>query len=133
MAKAQPKTSADDAPAGGLAQDQQDQQQGDAVAGQEPSGQAPAMAGAASEGAGAGDVLQGGSNPEPEALVDVRVLAAVTIAEQRFHPDDLIEGVPQCVAQAYAGSVDQHPDAVAYARSTGSPVKPFPGYAHAEN
>ncbi|WP_159917866.1 hypothetical protein [Pantoea sp. 18069] len=130
MAKAQPKTSADGAPAGGLVQDQQ---QGDAAAGQEHAGQAPAMAGAASEGAGAGDVLQGGSNPEPEALVDVRVLAAVTIAEQRFHPDDLIEGVPQGVAQAYAGSVDPHPDAVAYARSIGAPVKPFPGQAHAED
>lgn len=131
MAKAQPKTSADDAPPDGQVQDQQ--QQGDAAAGQEPAGQAPAMVGAASEGAGAGDVLQGGSDPEPEALVDVRVLAAVTIAEQRFHPDDLIEGVPQGVAQAYAGSVDQHPDAVAYARSTGAPVKPFPGHAHAED
>lgn len=130
MAKAQPKTSADDAPADGQVQDQP---QGDTAAEQEPAGHAAAMAGAASEGAGAGDVLQGGSNPEPEALVDVRVLAAVTIAEQRFHPDDLIEGVPQGVAQAYAGSVDQHPDAVAYARSTGAPVKPFPGHAHAED
>lgn len=133
MAKAQPKTSADGAPAGGLAQDQQEQRQGDDAAGQEPTDQAPALAGAAPEGAGAGDVLRGGADTEPEAMVDVRVLVAVTIAEQRFHPNDLIEGVPQCVAQAYAGSVDQHPDAVAYARSTGAPVKPFPGHAHAEN
>ena len=66
-------------------------------------------------------------------LVDVRVLAAVTIGGERFQPDDVIEGMPEGVAQAYAGSVDQHPAAVAYARSVGAPVKPFPGQAHEED
>ena len=68
------------------------------------------------------------------ALVAVRVLAAVTIDGVRFAPDDVIEGMPETIAQAYAGSVDPHPDAVAYARSVGAPVKPFPGgQAHAED
>lgn len=68
-------------------------------------------------------------------LCDVRVLAAVTIAGQRFQPDDVIEGIPEDVAKAHAGSVDPHPDAVDYARSAGAPVKPFqaPGRAHAED
>lgn len=65
--------------------------------------------------------------------VEVRVLAAVTIGGEHFQPGDVIEGVPWSVADAYAGSVDPHPDAVAYARSIGTPVKPYPGQAHAED
>ena len=64
---------------------------------------------------------------------DVRVLAAVTIGGERYQPDDVIEGLPAHLAQAYMGSVDAHPDAVAYARSIGASVKPFPGQAHAED
>lgn len=64
---------------------------------------------------------------------DARVLAAVTIDGQRYQPDDVIEGLPQALAQAYKSSLDPHPDAVAYARSTGAPVKPFLGQVHAED
>ena len=103
MAKAQPKTAEASASDDALTADP---------------AKAPATAGAA---------------PGDGELVDVRVLAAVTIGGERFEPDDVIEGMPDNVAQAYAGSVDPHPDAVAYARATGAPVKHFPGAAHAED
>lgn len=64
---------------------------------------------------------------------DVRVLAAFTIGDMSYQPDDVIEGLPTNLAKAYDGRVDTHPDAVAYARSIGAPVKPFPGQAHAED
>ena len=94
--------------------------------------QAPATAGAA-DGQGAGAGTQQDPVAQEVALVAVRVLAAVTIDGVRFAPDDVIEGVPEPTAKAHAGSVDPHPDAVAYARSIGAPVKPFPGQAHAED
>lgn len=111
---------------------QQTQQQGadDTAPAGEP--QAPATAGAA-DGQGAGAGAQQDPAPQDVAPVAVRVLAAVTIDGVRFAPDDVIEGMPETIAQAYAGSVDPHPDAVAYARSVGAPVKPFPGQAHAED
>ena len=56
---------------------------------------------------------------------DVRVLAAVTIADVRYQPGVVIEGIPVDVAEAHAGSVDAHPDAVAYARSTNAEVLQF--------
>ena len=95
-------------------------------------GQATATAEAA-DGQTAGAAAQPDHAPQQVQLVDVRVLADVTIGGMRFQPDDVIEGMPDSVAQAYAGSVDPHPDAVAYARSLGAPVLPFPGQAHAED
>lgn len=92
-------------------------------------GQAPATAGAA-DGQTAGAAAQPDAVPQQVQLIDVRVLAAVTIGGARFQPDDVIEGMPDSVAQAYAGSVDPHPDAVAYARSLGASVLHFPGQSH---
>lgn len=52
----------------------------------------------------------------------VRVLVGATVGAQHYSPDTVLENVPVAVAQAYAGVVDPHPDAVAYARSIGAPV-----------
>lgn len=92
-------------------------------------GQAPAQATAGAAPEGATEAAQGNSadiDPVPDVeRCDVRVLAPVTIGCERFVPNDVIEGLPLALAKAHAGSVDTHPDAVDYARSTGSPVKPF--------
>ena len=121
-----------EAPAADQAAGRQAQQQGADETAQASETQAPATAGAADgQGAGAGTPQE--PAPQDVALVAVRVLAAVTIDGVRFAPDDVIEGMPEAIAQAYAGSVDPHPDAVTYARSVGAPVKPFPGQAHAED
>jgi len=130
--KPKPTPTAADAPAADQATGQQFQQQGADETAQVSETQAPATAGAA-DGQGAGAETQHDPAPQDVALVAVRVLAAVTIDGERFQPDDVIEGMPEAIAQAYAGSVDPHPDAVAYARSVGAPVKPFPGQAHAED
>jgi hypothetical protein len=130
--KPKPTPTAADAPVADQAAGQQVQQQGADETAQAGETQAPATAGAAG-GQGAGADVQQDSGPQELVLVDVRVLAAATIDGVRFAPDDVIEGMPETIAQAYAGSVDPHPDAVAYARSVGSPVKPFPGQAHAED
>ncbi|MXN31042.1 hypothetical protein [Delftia sp. CH05] len=130
--KPKPTPTAADAPAADQATGPQAQQQGAEDTAQAGETQAPATAGAA-DGQGAGAGTQQDPASQDVALVDVRVLAAVTIDAVRFAPDDVIEGMPEAIAQAYAGSVDPHPDAVAYARSVGSPVKPFPGQAHAED
>lgn len=130
--KPKPTPAAADALAADQAAGQQSQQQGTDETAQASETQAPATAGAA-DGQGAGAGTQQDPAPQDVALVAVRVLAAVTIDGVRFQPDDVIEGMPESVAKAYAGSVDPHPDAVAYARSVGSPVKPFPGQAHAED
>ncbi|EPD35462.1 hypothetical protein [Delftia acidovorans] len=129
-----PKTTptAADAPAADQVAGQHAQQQAADDTAQAGETQAPATAGAA-DGQGAGAGTPQDPAPQDVALVAVRVLAAVTIDGVRFQPDDVIEGMPESVAKAYAGSVDPHPDAVAYARSVGSPVKPFPGQAHAED
>lgn len=55
-------------------------------------------------------------------LITGRVLAGLEINGQRFNPNDIIEDVPESWAGA---AVDTHPDAVAYARSQGFPVKKF--------
>lgn len=130
--KPKPNTAAPDAPNTDQAAGEQDLQQGGTEGGQTGETQAPATAGAA-DGQGAGAGTQQDPEPQDVALVAVRVLAAVTVAGVRFAPDDVIEGVPEPTAKAHAGSVDPHPDAVAYARSIGAPVKPFPGQAHAED
>ncbi|WP_338499936.1 hypothetical protein [Delftia tsuruhatensis] len=130
--KPKPTPTAADAPVADQAAGQQVQQQGADETAQAGETRAPATAGAA-DGQGAGAGTQQDPVPQDVALVAVRVLAAVTIDGVRFQPDDVIEGVPETIAQAYAGSVDPHPDAVAYARSVGSPVKPFPGQPHAED
>lgn len=130
--KLKPTATAADAPAADQVAGQQAQQQGRDETAQSGETQAPATAGAA-DGQGAGAGTQQDPATQDVALVAVRVLAAVIIDGVRFQPDDVIEGVPETIAQAYAGSVDPHPDAVAYARSVGSPVKPFPGQAHAED
>lgn len=130
--KAKPNTTAPDTPSADQAAAQQDLQQDGTEGGQAGETQAPATAGAA-DGQGAGAEAQQDPAPQEVQLVDVRVLAAVTIAGVRFAPDDVIEGVPEATAKAHAGSMDPHPEAVAYARSVGAPVKPFPGQAHAED
>ena len=129
--KAKTTTQAPEVPPTEQVADQQGQQ-ADADASADAVGQAPAAAGAA-DGQTAGAAAQPDAAPQQVQVVDVRVLAAVTIGGARFQPDDVIEGMPDSVAQAYAGSVDQHPDAVAYARSLGAPVLPYPGQAHAED
>ncbi|UXC18555.1 hypothetical protein [Comamonas squillarum] len=111
MAKAQPKPTTDAPDAGAPAGDQ----------GASTELQALATAGAP----------PGAGNPPaeaPPAKVErraVRVLAAVTIADVRYQPGVLIEGIPVDLAEAHAGSVDAHPDAVAYARSTNAQVLQF--------
>lgn len=130
--KPKPTPTAAEAPAADQAEVQQAQQQGADDTAQAGETQAPATAGAA-DGQPAGADAQQDPGPQELVLVDVRVLAAVTIDGVRFQPDDVIEGMPESVAKAYAGSVDPHPDAVAYARSVGAPVKPFSGQAHAED
>lgn len=130
--KAKPTNTEPAAPPADQAEGQQDQQQGSAEGAQASETQAPATAGAA-DGQGAGAETQQDPAPQEVQLVDVRVLAAVTIGGERFQPDDVIEGMPGSVADAYAGSVDSHPEAVAYACSIGAPVKPYPGLAHAED
>ena len=81
--------------------------------------QAPATAGAAPEADAAGQ------QEDDVERRDVRVLAPVTIAGAGYDPNDVIEGLPLALVEAYAGSVDDHPDAVAYAHSIGAPVKQF--------
>lgn len=132
--KAKTNTTAPDTPSTDQAAGQQDLQQDGTEGGQagETQAQATATAGAA-DGQGAGAEAQQDPAPQEVQLVDVRVLAAVTIAGVRFAPDDVIEGVPEPTAKAHAGSMDPHPDAVAYARSVGAPAKPFPGQVHAED
>ena len=57
--------------------------------------------------------------------VDCRVLSAVTLYGVRFEPNDVLEGVPETLATQHKGSLDSHPDAVAFARAEGYPVKQF--------
>lgn len=128
--KAKTTTQAPEVPATDQAADQLDQLQG--AAEELPAGETPATAGAA-EDQPAGHTAEQPTAALDVVRVDVRVLASVTIGGARFQPDDVIEGMPDSVAQAYAGSVDPHPDAVAYARSLGAPVLPYPGQAHAED
>ena len=130
--KPKPTPAAADVPTADQSAGQQAQQQGADDTAQAGETQAPATAGAA-DGQSAGAETPQDPAPQEVQLVDVRVLAGVTIDGERFQPDDVIEGMPETIAQAYAGSVDPHPDAVAYARSVGAPVKPFPGQAHAED
>lgn len=92
------------------------QQQDDAQA-----EQASAKAGAAPETAAASAEEQG----EDVERRDVRVLAPVTISGVSYSPNDVIEGLPLALIEAYAGSIDDHPDAVDYAHSIGAPVKQF--------
>lgn len=81
--------------------------------------QAPATAGAVPE------VNIAGQQDDDVERRDVRVLAPVTIAGVSYGPNDVIEGLPLALVEAYAGSVDDHPDAVDYAHSIGAPVKQF--------
>ena len=81
--------------------------------------QVPATAGAEPEADAAGQ------HEDDVERRDVRVLAPVTIAGAGYDPNDVIEGLPLALVEAYAGSVDDHPDAVAYAHSIGAPVKQF--------
>ncbi len=118
--------------AGSQEQQEQQEQLGASDVAQSEETQVPASAGVA-DGQAAGAVMQQDPPLQEAQLVDVRVLAAVSIEGERFLPDEVIEGMPESVAQAYADRVDSHPDAVAYARSIDAPVKPFPGLAHAED
>lgn len=73
------------------------------------------------------------ADPDPAAVlagatgapVDGRVLAAVTIAGTRYQPNDVVVGLPGSIAEQHRDSIDTHPDAVAYARAQGFPVKLF--------
>lgn len=111
MAKAQPKPTTDAPDAGAATGDQ----------GASTELQALATVGAPSAA----------SNPLAEApptkveRCAVRVLAAVTIADVRYKPGVVIEGIPVDLAEAHAGSVDAHPDAVEYARSINAEVLQF--------
>lgn len=126
--KAKPTPQEAEAQTDGMAVAQQEQPQGATDV-----QQVAAATAEAADGDAAGAVTQQDPPPQEMLLVDVRVLAAVTIDGVRFLPNDVIEGMPDAIAQAYADSVDAHPDAVAYARSIDSPVKPFQGQAHAED
>ena len=126
MAKPKPNTAVDAAETNSAATDQATDSEASAAAQVDPT-QALATAGAAPEGGATTDPADsaGGNHAAEVEVCDVRVLAPVTIGCERFDPNDVIEGLPLALAEAHAGSVDTHPDAVAYARSTGSPVKPF--------
>lgn len=63
----------------------------------------------------------------PPQLCDVRILAPVTIRDVRYQPNTVLEGLPLALVEAHLGSVDPHPDAVAYARANGGEVVQFQG------
>lgn len=66
--------------------------------------------------------------PEPEVeIVDVLVLCAGNVAGIRYEAGIVLEDVPVNVAQAYAGMLDAHPDAAAYARARGAEVLAYEG------
>ena len=94
--------------------------------------QTPAAAGVATEAVESAAPAAPKPNEQSEHF-DVRVLAPVTIAGTRYEPNDVIEGLPLALIDAHAGSVDDHPDAVTYARENGGAVKPFTGPAHEED
>lgn len=121
MAKAQPKAATAEAPGTDQAQAQQDGTTGTATDLTAVSD--PATAGA--DTSGATPPTSTTTSNKPEDVCEVRVLVDVTIGETRYQANDVVEGVPGSVATAYAGSVDAHPDAVAYARSQDAPVKQF--------
>lgn len=124
MAKAQPKSAADALPTDQVAGQQEQQQSTDTAA---PASETQALATAGAEEAQAQSSPPAVPDPTPAEVEScaVRVLAAVTIGHVRYKPNTLIEGMPLALAKAHAGSVDPHPDAVAYARSIGSPVEHF--------
>ena len=111
MAKAQPKPTTDAPDAGAPTGNQSATTELQALA----------TAGAVPD---AGKQLEQARPAEVERC-DVRVLAAVTIADVRYLPDVVIEGIPVDLAKAHAGSVDAHPDAVAYARSIDAKILQF--------
>lgn len=63
----------------------------------------------------------------PPQLFDVRILAPVTIRDVRYQPNTVLEGLPLALVEAHLGSVDPHPEAVAYARANGGEVIEFQG------
>lgn len=63
----------------------------------------------------------------PPQLCDVRILAPVTIRDVRYQPNTVLEGLPLALVEAHLGSVDPHPDAVAYARANDGEVVQFQG------
>ncbi|MFA9286986.1 hypothetical protein ACCQ08_19525 [Comamonas sp. SY3] len=111
MAKAQPKPTTDAPDAGASTGDQ----------GASTELQALATAGAPPA---AGNPMAEAPPTKVERCA-VRVLAAVTIADVRYRPGVVIEGIPVDLAEAHAGSVDAHPDAVDYARSINAEVLQF--------
>lgn len=75
-------------------------------------------------------VLDNSSAIQPLGLFqhfDVRVLAPVTIRDVRYQPNTVLEGLPLALVEAHLGSVDPHPEAVAYARANGGEVIEFQG------
>ena len=63
----------------------------------------------------------------PPQLFDVRVLAPVTIGDVRYQPNPVLEGLPLALVEAHLGSVDPHPEAVAYARANDGAVVQYLG------
>ena len=63
----------------------------------------------------------------PPQLFDVRVLAPVTIGSVRYQPNTVLEGLPLALVEAHLGSVDPHPEAVAYARANDGAVVQYLG------
>ncbi len=64
-------------------------------------------------------------DPSLEASVEtstVRVLCTTTLGANRYQPNNVIEGVPADVLSQYAGSLDPHPDAIAFAKAEGGPT-----------
>ena len=53
------------------------------------------------------------------------VLCAGHVAGKFYTAGTVLEGVPADVAQAHAGMLDAHPDAIAHARSAGHPVAAY--------
>ena len=63
----------------------------------------------------------------PPQLYDVRILAPVTIGGVRYQPNTVLEGLPLALVEAHMGSVDPHPEAVAYARANDGEVVQYQG------
>ena len=63
--------------------------------------------------------------PSPAELLAGRVLVKTTIGAVEANPDEIVEGVPSAMAESYAGAIDFHPDAVAYAREQGGEIKQY--------
>lgn len=97
------------------------------------SGQTLATPGAADQPDDSASSAPSVTSVEDLELCDVRVLAPVTICDVRYQPNTVLEGVPLALVEAHLGSVDPHPEAVAYARANDGAVVQYQGSAQEED